>query len=88
MKTTNRCYKKHYAKRTNHVPNDEIPERLDTYDWEQAFYYADGFTRQEVDEIIHIDEGENDSYDWILLARLNNGSFAGLSAGCDYTGWD
>jgi hypothetical protein len=39
---------------------------LDTYDWENAFYYA-SFDREDVIEIIACEEGENDgSLDWSI----------------------
>lgn len=75
-------------------------ERLDDWDWEQAFTYADptpvlgeqinasAFAREDVMEIIAIDDGENDGPSWIGVFRLQDGRFAYLEAGCDYTGWD
>ena len=38
-------------------------------------------------EVLVADEGENDERDWIAIVRLNDGRFAFVSAGCDYTGW-
>jgi hypothetical protein len=75
-------------------------ERLDNYDWEEAFAYAnpqptagytgriDRFVREDVAEIIAIDDGENEGRDWVGVFHLKDGRFAFLSAGCDYTGWD
>lgn len=75
-------------------------ERLNDYDWEQAFEYADAvpivgatcapgrFTREDVAEILAIEDGVHDEESWIGLFRLNDGRFAYLEAGCDYTGWD
>lgn len=71
------CYQKH----------GKILEALDDYDWGYAFDYA-MFDREDVAEIIAMSEGEHDEKDWLLLCKLNNGQFGGLSAGCDYTGWD
>ena len=88
MKETPMCYKKHYAQRENHHPNNEIPDRLDAYDWEQAFYYVDNYNREDVKKVIHADEGANEEADWIGLFLMNDGKYVGLSAGCDYTGWD
>lgn len=45
------------------------------------------FTREDVAEIIAMDDGCNDGPDWIGVFRLNDGRFAFVSAGCDYTGW-
>ena len=64
-----------------------LPE-LDTDDWKEAFAYAEGFTRDDVAEVLAMVEGENDKASWLLLTRLSNGQFARLSAWCDYTGWD
>lgn len=74
--------------------------RLDTYDWEEAFKYADPercigskvseapFTREDVEEVIALSEGENDEADWLGLFLLKDGRYAFLTAWCDYTGWD
>lgn len=32
--------------------------------------------------------GENDGQEWVGVFRFNDGRFAVVSAGCDYTGWD
>src|SRR5258708_2501626 len=80
-----------------------ILERLDYYDWKEAFKYAAeptkitetaiadgidaGFTREDVQTILHIDDGENDGKSWIAVFRLKDGRFAFLEASCDYTGW-
>jgi len=75
--------------------------QIDSYDWEEAFKYSDNlapvldddadqapFSREDVAEIIAIEDGENDGPPWIGLFRLHDGRYAFLSAGCDYTGWD
>jgi hypothetical protein len=76
-------------------------DRLDNCDWEEAFKYAvtpeeaapgmaisiEGFTREDVAEIVAIVDGENDGDDWLGVFRLADGRFAALRAGCDYTGW-
>lgn len=77
-----------------------LPE-LDDYDWNEAFGYAgepdtcagnnrkeNGFTREDVAEIIFMRAGANDAETWLGIFRLKDGRFAYLSAGCDYTGWD
>ena len=54
---------------------------------------------QHVEEVIACDEGENDGAEWIAIVKLvpetslhknitENGPFAIIVAGCDYTGWD
>ena len=57
-------------------------------DWTEAFAYADGFTREDVVEIIALDEGQNDGDSWLLYGKLADGNYFFLSAWCDYTGWD
>jgi hypothetical protein len=48
---------------------------------------TDAFGPDDVAEVIASDNGENDGPDWIAVFRLNDGRFAALQAGCDYTGW-
>lgn len=78
-----------------------ILEDLDNYDWDEAFNYArspdvllgqedingSGFTREDVEEIIYLDEGENDGESWIGVFKLKDGRGAFLTAWCDYSGW-
>ncbi len=44
--------------------------------------------RAEVARIIAASEGENDGNNWLIVTQQNDGRFAFVSAGCDYTGWD
>lgn len=44
----------------------------------------DGFQRKDVRLIWHIEEGENDGADWLVVGRLEDGRFFALRAGCDY----
>jgi hypothetical protein len=75
---------------------------IDTFDWEEAFKYAEtsehaapaenksarpGFTREDVAEILFLREGANDEENWVGVFRLHDGRYAYLSAGCDFTGW-
>lgn len=60
---------------------------LDSYDWQEAFQYAD-FGIDEVKNVIAYEEGENDGASWVLVAELNDGRFGYVDAWCDYTGWD
>jgi hypothetical protein len=76
--TCKRCYQSH----------GPILELIDDGDWREAFVYANDFTREDVKRVIHMSNGENDGPAWIGLFELKNGKFAGLNAGCDYTGWD
>jgi hypothetical protein len=64
-----------------------ILERIDDYDWEQAFGFAP-FTREEVAEVIAAEDGQNDGDSWVGIFRLRDGRIGYLKAGCDYTGWD
>jgi len=77
-------------------------DALSTYDWAAAFVYAvqpepappgalvdtSPVLREEVAEITHLEEGENDGPSWIIYGRLNGGRWFSLEASCDYTGWD
>lgn len=46
------------------------------------------FRREDVARIVAISEGQNDEQDWVGVFVLEDGRFACLEAGCDYTGWD
>jgi hypothetical protein len=48
---------------------------------------ADSFTREDVDQIIAMVNGENDESDWVGVFRLKDSRYACLRAWCDYTGW-
>jgi hypothetical protein len=48
----------------------------------------DPFSREDVEGIAHIAEGENDEKNWILVGLLKDGRWFTLDAGCCYTGWD
>ena len=78
------------------------PEEMrDDYDWRCAFYEAHhhtwgncfGDVRDEpivnVTDVHYAAEGENDSEDWLAVVGWSGeeGPFAVMSAGCDYTGW-
>jgi hypothetical protein len=39
-------------------------------------------------DVIAAIEGANDGPSWHWLALLDNGHFAYITGGCDYTGWD
>lgn len=64
-----------------------VIHRLDTSDWEEAFSFADGYTREDVAELAGISEGENDGDHWVCYGRLHDGRWFYLNAWCDYTGW-
>lgn len=76
-----------------------VKELKNDYDWKEVFQFGSSpaepnsdincnFTIDDVKTIITADEGINDSEDWIIVVELNDGRFASLRAGCDYTGWD
>lgn len=82
--------------------NDKIDPRLDTYDWEHIFNeYArpdrcvpddtttptDPFTREDVETIFGLLEGDNDGPSWVGVFKLKDGRYAYLTGSCDYTGW-
>ena len=75
-------------------------EKLDDYDWEHVFRYAEkpepvlnykgslkGFSREDVKTIFAMSDGENDRLNWVGVFLLNDGRYAYVEAGCDYTGW-
>lgn len=39
-------------------------------------------------KVLACSEGERDGYDWICVVQLDDGRYASLWGGCDYTGWD
>lgn len=77
---------------------------INDYNWEQAFLVSmdkispaigmagkislEKFTREDVKRVILLENGENEGLNWIGLFELNDGRFAFIEAGCDYTGWD
>lgn len=56
--------------------------------WDSPHVSNKPFGKDDVAEIIFIEDGENYGSDWIGVFRLQDGRYACLSAGCDYTGWD
>jgi hypothetical protein len=68
-------------------------------DWRCAFQQAfDGCYEcakdkphpiESVAQVLYAVEGENDDKtDWVAIVRMNDGRYAKVFAGCDYTGWD
>ena len=94
--------KRTWAKGENGVflhVKDPLKEFKDSYDWVEAFSYSNGqnldknedgfaFQLNDVETVLHYDEGQNDGPNWIIVVKLKNGLYGFLSAGCDYTGWD
>ena len=78
-----------------------IDPRLADYDWEHVFgngysrpthvrtkqVAEKAYEREQVAEIIAIQDGANDEADWLGLFRMDDGLFLVIRAGCDYTGW-
>jgi len=62
-------------------------ERTLTYRDDETLSTA-SFTREDVEELFHLVEGENDGPSWVSIGRLKDGRFFSIEAGCDYTGWD
>jgi hypothetical protein len=46
------------------------------------------FRYTDITEVLALVEGEHDERDWFWVLKLQNGQFAYLQGGCDYTGWD
>lgn len=60
------------------------------YDLDACLRYnpQDGITPDTIAAVLAVWEGENDGDDWRWVIRLNDGRFAFIQGGCDYTGWD
>lgn len=55
---------------------------------EGATCSADPVGVEDVATVVAASEGENDERDWVAVAELQDGRYAFVEAGCDYTGWD
>lgn len=51
-------------------------------------YNPQPFVVEDIEQVLAVYEGENDSEDWRWILQLNDGRFVFLKGGCDYTGWD
>lgn len=60
------------------------------YDLRACLEYnpQEGFTVEDIRQVLAVWEGENDGDDWRWVLRLMNGLNVCLIGGCDYTGWD
>lgn len=65
-----------------------LEELLNSYDWQQAFYFSKDIAIEDVSEIIASSDGHNDGDAWIGIFKLKDGKLLYLNAGCDYTGWE
>lgn len=80
------------------ITGSELETWKQQYDWRNAFYEAFHGTYGSFDapnhpidrvtEVLASAEGENDGANWICVVKMDDGQFAMVSAGCDYTGWD
>jgi hypothetical protein len=48
----------------------------------------DGVTKDNITKILAVHDGKNDEEEWVWILELNNGKYAFLKGGCDYSGWD
>ena len=77
--------------------------QLDSYDWAEAFGYADArhinpvpgstastaaFGRPDVTLLLGLAAGDREGPNWVCAGRLRDGRWFCLRAGCDNTGWD
>ena len=46
------------------------------------------FSRENVVHVVAMEEGDNEGPTWIGVFKLDNGRYAFIEGGCDYTGWD
>lgn len=66
-----------------------VNENLD-YDLSACLEYnpQPGVHEDNIVRVLAVWEGENDEDDWRWVVDLDNGKFAFIQGGCDYTGWD
>ena len=48
----------------------------------------EGFTREDVAEILGVAEGQRDEEEWVVCGKLKDGRFFVAAGSCDFTGWD
>lgn len=71
------------------------------WDWQHAVSeamngnYSDSNADEDPNHPIHLitevyacDDGANDGPNWIAVAKMVDGQYVYITAGCDYTGWD
>lgn len=70
---------------------DAIERRID-YDLSSAMNYAitdtKGFALEDVAYVLAYLQGENDGPDFHWIIAMKDHTYAYVSGGCDYTGWD
>lgn len=72
---------------TNDIQGDVWMLIDNDYNLQESLKYAEGFSPDDISEILKQSDGENDGPDWCFLFQLRDGRYAYLQAGCDYTGW-
>lgn len=55
---------------------------------EEGKINCSSFSMKDIEKVLMSSEGENEIKDWMFAAKLKDGRFCFVSAGCDYTGWD
>jgi hypothetical protein len=73
-----------FANGGNQTYNSGVPYAIPS----NEFIDTTPFDREDVIEIIAIDNGKNDESNWVGVFKLKDGRYASVNAGCDYTGWD
>jgi hypothetical protein len=59
------------------------------YDFVACLEYNDlPFNLFDVERVLAVIEGENDTRDWHWIVKLRNDQTVYVRGGCDYTGWD
>lgn len=74
--------------------------KIDDYDWKHIFENYTcatsvrgdrktnhDYNREDVAEVIAVEDGENDGASWVGVFKMNDGKYMFVTAGCDYTGW-
>jgi hypothetical protein len=73
---------------------------LRDYDWRSAFAYAKAQPVEGVEgapirygignvrTVVADSAGENEGPSWLMVAKMHDGNFMYLEAGCDNTGWE
>lgn len=71
------------------IPEEELKRKNLDYDFVACLQYNEvPFDLLQVKRVVAVVEGENDGANWHWVVELNDGRFAYLQGGCDYTGWD
>ncbi len=76
--------------RHNEMPDTDKSQRSwEDYDLEACVKHnINSFSLNDISHIIGCIEGENDGAAWHWIVLLKDNTFAYITGGCDYTGWD